>query len=789
MGNSLSEKISYTLSLSGLQKFQGKLQEVGKGVGAFKDKIGKAFKAVSTGIVAGLAAISVAVGKITKDFIALNESVYSFQAQLGFAEAPAQELADISKNIFFDNVGADIQTVNKALIETKRQTKLEGQELENLTKKVIMFNEEFGTQTPEVMSAVNSLMKNFGITSEEAFDFIGGGFQMGLNSSDDFLDSISEYGVQFADAGADQDFFFNTLRTGLQAGVLGTDKIGDSFKEFTNEMLKGTDKARSGLTMLGMDADQMFSDLQSGNITGAEAFDMVIKKLQETDGMFEKNTAGGELLGTMYEDLTGTAIDGLSTAGVAVSELGERTQHIEDGQKGLGRSIRGVYRDGLKFLDPYVEKVEFLLVDLIENFDPNKLKELIPKSVLDGVDTFTTNFENLFKTIGGSGSDSDFGKIFEDISKSMSKYYEPTMDFFMETINEVTTFVTENWNTISDIFVTVGEIVSFVFQEMGKIMESVIIPIFNDLKDVFMQVAQVFMDNWPAISSLIENGKVIIQFALSVLVKWWGILWKGAKFAINIIVGAWSFMAPFVIGAIEKISGFIANNLVPWFQERVPKAIEDLKRKWNIIQEVFRILRDKYNQDVAPKVSAIVSFFSERIPKAIENLREKWNVMTKLFGNLKQKYNEGAGKVLGTIKTAFENIRNVIDETIGRVGDLIGKLQNIPSPGNVKDSVGGFFNNINPFADGGIVGGSSFTGDKVIARVNSGEMILNRSQQSKLFGFIKNMTTAIEMPANSQNQRGGTMDKKVEQNNVINNYGSLNENKIVQDLMFKIKTL
>lgn len=37
------------------------------------------------------------------------------------------------------------------------------------------------------------------------------------------------------------------------------------------------------------------------------------------------------------------------------------------------------------------------------------------------------------------------------------------------------------------------------------------------------------------------------------------------------------------------------------------------------------------------------------------------------------------------------------------------------------------------FQDGGVVGGASNTGDKVLARVNSGEMILNRSQQTELF--------------------------------------------------------
>ena len=40
---------------------------------------------------------------------------------------------------------------------------------------------------------------------------------------------------------------------------------------------------------------------------------------------------------------------------------------------------------------------------------------------------------------------------------------------------------------------------------------------------------------------------------------------------------------------------------------------------------------------------------------------------------------------------------------------------------------------IKGFQDGGVVGGNSFTGDNVLARVNSGEMILNRQQQANLF--------------------------------------------------------
>lgn len=42
------------------------------------------------------------------------------------------------------------------------------------------------------------------------------------------------------------------------------------------------------------------------------------------------------------------------------------------------------------------------------------------------------------------------------------------------------------------------------------------------------------------------------------------------------------------------------------------------------------------------------------------------------------------------------------------------------------------------FEQGGIVGGTSYTGDKMLAKVNSGEMILNKQQQSNLWTIINN---------------------------------------------------
>ena len=53
--------------------------------------------------------------------------------------------------------------------------------------------------------------------------------------------------------------------------------------------------------------------------------------------------------------------------------------------------------------------------------------------------------------------------------------------------------------------------------------------------------------------------------------------------------------------------------------------------------------------------------------------------------------------------------------------------------------------NIQRFANGGIVGGSSFTGDRVSAQVNSGEMILNKTQQANLFRLANGGGTGKEV--------------------------------------------
>jgi len=107
----------------------------------------------------------------------------------------------------------------------------------------------------------------------------------------------------------------------------------------------------------------------------------------------------------------------------------------------------------------------------------------------------------------------------------------------------------------------------------------------------------------------------------------------------------------------------------------------------------------------------------------------------------------GAGRFLrGMADTATQLIAMALSQSIGNAivgatqsGNATGPAAVVATPAFIATAIGGIigaFAAIPQFATGGIVGGSSFSGDRVMARVNSGEMILNSGQQRNLFSMI-----------------------------------------------------
>jgi hypothetical protein len=130
---------------------------------------------------------------------------------------------------------------------------------------------------------------------------------------------------------------------------------------------------------------------------------------------------------------------------------------------------------------------------------------------------------------------------------------------------------------------------------------------------------------------------------------------------------------------------------------------------------------------------------NQRLAAEEEKLQSKKIAAVKdTFGNLAVLMQTSSRELFAIGKAAA-----IASATINTYEAITKTMASVPYPFNiplaVAQGIAGFVqvSNIasqNPsFEQGGIVPGTSFTGDRVTANVNSGELILNRSQQTQLF--------------------------------------------------------
>lgn len=161
------------------------------------------------------------------------------------------------------------------------------------------------------------------------------------------------------------------------------------------------------------------------------------------------------------------------------------------------------------------------------------------------------------------------------------------------------------------------------------------------------------------------------------------------------------------------------------------------------------------NTSFAPDSSKLNLEVEEDPLKKLKEIQAKLTditVATSAAGAAFSQLGQAIGGTAGTVISAMGSIANTIAQTIGQVIALmiangVSSAMKLPFPSNVVAAasvVAGLASIISSiksamagsYADGGIVTGTSYHGDTVLARLNSGEAVLNKSQQSKLFNLI-----------------------------------------------------
>ena len=165
------------------------------------------------------------------------------------------------------------------------------------------------------------------MSGAQAFDLIVQGAQAGLDKNGDLLDTINEYSVQFKKLGFDSTDMFNMLINGAQSGTFSVDKLGDTIKEFSIRSIDGSKTTQEGFKAIGLDANKMAIAFGQGGETAKQAFQQTIDAISRMDDPINRNIAGVNLFGTMWEDLGYEGVMALANLNGSV-EL--TTQNLED---------------------------------------------------------------------------------------------------------------------------------------------------------------------------------------------------------------------------------------------------------------------------------------------------------------------------------------------------------------------------------------------------------------------------------------------------------------------------
>lgn len=364
-----------------------------KAMGSITEDVGNKLTKYVAVPLAGLAAGSLAAASTFEG--AMNKLKSSTRA----TGEQMKNFESVLRSVYRGGYGEGYEDIADAIALIDQQLgELSPEELEQTTEAALLLRDTFEYDLNESIRATNTLMGNFGVSSQEAFDLIAYGAQNGLDFSGELLDTISEYSPQFKKLGLDAYEMFDILASGADAGAWNLDKVGDAIKELSIRAIDMSTTTQEAYAILGLNTQQMAQYFAQGGDAAKGAFNMIIQGLADIEDPVQQSIAGVNLFGSMWEDLGPEVVTQLANmtgaskdAKGSIDELNETKMssfqsQLEETKRML--SDLGVEL-GLQLL-PYVKKLLEFLQNGIEFF----------AGLDDGTKTFILTIAGLVAALG-----------------------------------------------------------------------------------------------------------------------------------------------------------------------------------------------------------------------------------------------------------------------------------------------------------------------------------------------------------------------------------------------------
>ncbi|MEK3855935.1 phage tail tape measure protein [Cytobacillus sp. FSL H8-0458] len=644
-------------------------------------KLGVAAGALGGAIVAGIGSAVTAITGLVLAGDDLQKSLNSLQMQTGATEQEMEGMEESLLSIYKAGYGESFDDIASAMANVKQTTGATGEELESMTQEALKMRDVFGFEVNESMRTVSVMMKNFGITSDEAFTLLAQGQQMGVNASDDMLDTFLEYSPIFEQLGFDAEGMLDILNTGMQNGVRNSDVLADAIKEFGIRVKDESKLTAESFAGLGLDASKMSQEFAKGGESAQTAFEKTMAALAKIEDPVERNTIGVGLFGTKFEDLEYQAVLSLGNVQEVADKSADTLKKIDEIRfNSVGEAISGIWRIfNAEVLIPLEQK----MMPSINNAF-NTIKNIVP-GIID-----------LFK--------GDSLPLIEAITESFSEEKQiPVINFFLSVRDGVekvkAAFISvkdaaiAGWGFLQPYIIPmVTAIVTFVGEKVTMLKQfweqngaQIVLAAQNAFQFIW-NIVQFFMPAvllliqsvWGNIQGVFDGALKIIMGLLKVFAGIftgdWKKMWEGVK---QLISGAleflWNLFNLMMIGKLlGGIKSFISSG-INFFKSFGTSVVATFKQFIDDAISWFNYFRQTGSsiwQATFDTVKNTVKIFKNAAKTSFD---EVFSTAKSIFGKVKD-------AIMNPIRTAKDQVKGFIEEIKSFFRNLSLKLPDIKTP-------------------------------------------------------------------------------------------------------------
>ena len=609
-----------------------------------------------------------------------ENAVTKVNAYFGETGQAAEESANVIKSVYSDGVGESMDSVADAVLMVKKNLgDLSETDLTNLTQQAITLDELYGIDMNETLRGVNSLMQQYGLTAQEAMDYIVVGTQNGLDKTNELGDNLSEYAGKFSQAGYSASEYFQLLDNGLKNGAYNLDKVNDAINEVTTRLVDGT--IGESIGSFSTKTQELFTSWQNGGATQKQVIDSIVADIGNCTNQQEALNLAALAFGTMAEDGNLKFITSLTSVGSTY-----------DSVKGSAQGMFDATTTPMQQMESNTRKLQQALVPLGE-----KLAELANAILPPLVSVITTIggwFERLpgpvqnFVIILGAllAAFTALTPVIAAISVAMGAL-NISMLPIIAVIAAVAAAIAgiiaiiQNWGAITQWF---GELWNTICTGIGAMVDSLkawFLNLWTHLQSVWEGICNVVQTAVMLLGSIIQGAVDIITLPFQMI---WencrGIVssvWEGIKSVVSSAIHAVSSTISSVMGVIKNVISTVCNAI----SSKVSSVLNAIKTTVSTIFNAVKSVASSVWNGIKSVISSVVDGIKSKVSSVFNGVK---STVTSIFNGIKSTatsvWNGIKDAIIKPVEAAKNAVKGIIDKITGFFSGMKLELPKIKLP-------------------------------------------------------------------------------------------------------------